>query len=162
MAHFARVNGLTHKVIKVTVSDQEWVDNQTDYDFWVQTSYNTRGGIHYTNGQPSEDQSKALRKNYAGVDFTYDAERDAFIPPKPFDSWVLNETTCWWEAPIPVPTIEDDGQDPIVYRWYLNWDEDIHQNDNTKGWTATKQNMDRTENPDTAIYEWNGSSWVAQ
>ena len=162
MGHYAKI--LNNKVVKVIVAEAEFFDTFVDDSpgDWIQTSYNTRGGIHYTNGLPSEDQSQAFRKNYAGVDFTYDAERDAFIPPKPFDSWVLNETTCWWEAPIPVPTIENDGQDPIVYRWYLNWNEDIYQNDNTKGWTATKENMDGTENPDTAIYEWNGSSWVAQ
>lgn len=75
------------------------------------TSYNTRGGVHYTDGEPSADQTKALRFNYAGVGFTYDADRDAFIPPKPFDSWVLDEATCLWEAPIPYP--EDGGE----YTW---------------------------------------------
>ena len=77
----------------------------------VQTSYNTRGGIHYTDGEPSEDQTKALRKNYAGIGFTYDEERDAFIPPKPYDSWVLVEESCLWTAPVPYP--EDGG----VYTW---------------------------------------------
>jgi hypothetical protein len=67
------------------------------------TSYNTRGGVHYTDGEPSADQTKALRFNYAGVGFTYDADRDAFIPPKPFESWVLDEATCLWTAPIPYP-----------------------------------------------------------
>jgi len=75
------------------------------------TSYNTRGGVHYTDGEPSADQSKALRFNYAGVGFTYDAGRDAFIPPKPFDSWVLDEATCLWQAPIPYPA--DGGN----YTW---------------------------------------------
>ena len=75
------------------------------------TSYNTRGGVHYTNGEPSADQSKAFRKNYAGIGYTYDETRDAFIPPKPFDSWVLNETSCLWEAPVAYP---DDGQQ---YTW---------------------------------------------
>jgi hypothetical protein len=77
----------------------------------VRTSYNTRGGVHYTDGEPSADQSKALRFNYAGIGFTYDADRDAFIPPKPFESWVLDEATCLWTAPIPYPA---DGGD---YTW---------------------------------------------
>jgi hypothetical protein len=70
-------------------------------------------GVHYqpNSNTPSDDQSKALRKNYAGVGFSYDAQKDAFIPPKPYASWVLNETTCLWEAPTPYP---DDGG---VYRW---------------------------------------------
>jgi hypothetical protein len=126
MAHFARINGLTHKVIKVTVSDQEWVDNQTDYDFWVQTSYNTRGGVHYqADGvTPSTDQSKALRKNFAGVGYTYDTVRDAFIPPKAHDSFVLNETKCVYEPPLAYPT------DGLAYRW----NETDYQADNTTGW----------------------------
>ena len=77
----------------------------------LRTSYNTYGGVHYTNGAPSEDQRKALRFNYAGLNFTYDPDRDAFIPPKPFESWVLNEDTCLWEAPIAYP---EDGND---YTW---------------------------------------------
>lgn len=126
MAHFARINGLTHKVIKVTVSDQEWVDNQTDYDFWVQTSYNTRGGVHYqADGiTPSTDQSKALRKNFAGIGYTYDVDKDAFIAPKPYDSWVLNTSTCTWQAPIEKP--DEDN----VY----TWNETDYQADNTTGW----------------------------
>ena len=81
----------------------------------LRTSYNTRGGVHYTDGEPSEDQSKALRFNYAGIGFTYDPERDAFVPPKPFESWVLNESTCLWEAPLPYP---DDGGS-------YSWNEDL-------------------------------------
>lgn len=82
----------------------------------VRTSYNTFGGVHYTTDDeggrvPSEDQSKALRKNYAGIGFTYDEERDAFIPPQPFESWVLNEDTCLWEPPLSYPT---DGK---IYTW---------------------------------------------
>ena len=73
----------------------------------LQTSYNTHGGVHYTNGVPSEDQRKALRKNYAGIGFSYDPDRDAFIPPKPFESWPLNEDTCLWEAPVAYP---EDGE----------------------------------------------------
>jgi len=85
------------------------------------TSYNTRGGVHYDpqTGEPSADQSKAFRKNYAGIGYTYDESRDAFIPPKPFDSWTLNEDSCLWEAPVAMP---DDGQQ---YSWNeetTSWD----------------------------------------
>jgi hypothetical protein len=73
------------------------------------TSYNTRGGIHYDpeTNEPSVDQSKAFRKNYAGLGYTYDSQRDAFIPPKPYESWILNEETCLWDSPIPYP---EDGE----------------------------------------------------
>ena len=126
MAHFARVNGLTHKVTKVIVCEQEWVDNQPDYDFWIQTSYNTKGGVHYQEDgkTPSADQSKALRKNFAGIGYTYDIDKDAFIAPKPYDSWVLDTSTCLWKAPIDKP--DSDNQ----YRW----NETDYQADNTTGW----------------------------
>ena len=104
MAHFAKVkDGIVTKVI---VAEQEFIDNvvETEAGTWVQTSYNTHGGVHSLGGTP-------LRKNYAGIGFTYDADKDAFIPPKPFNSWSLNETTCLWEAPVAKPT---DGQ---IYDW---------------------------------------------
>jgi hypothetical protein len=73
---------------------------------WIQTSFNTRGGVHYQPNSfvPSEDQSKALRKNYAGIGYSYDKQRDAFIPPKPFNSYILDENTCTWKPPIAMPT----------------------------------------------------------
>lgn len=111
MSHFAKVeNG---KVVNVIVADQSFVDLLPESDTWIQTSYNTRGGIHYEpdSNIPSADQSKALRKNYAGLDSTYDAERDAFIPVKVFDSWILNEETCLWKPPVPMPL---DGK---LYEW---------------------------------------------
>jgi len=113
MAHFAKVvNGLVTQVI---VAEPEFFDTFVDSSpgDWVQTSYNTRGGVHYqpNSNTPSADQSKALRKNYAGIGFTYDAGRDAFIPPKPFSKWVLNEQTCLWDAPTQPP---NDGQ---IYVW---------------------------------------------
>jgi hypothetical protein len=81
-------------------------------DTYKQTSYNTRGGVHYqADGTPSADQSKAMRKNYAGLGYTFDAARNAFIPPKPYASWLLNETTCLWDAPVAYPT---DGK---RYSW---------------------------------------------
>lgn len=91
-------------------------------NIYKQTSYNTRGGIHYQgdNNTPSIDQSKAFRKNYAGIGYYYDSIRDAFIPPKPFSSWTLNEDSCLWDSPVPYP---NDGK---MYRWnedILNWQE---------------------------------------
>lgn len=85
------------------------------------TSFNTYGGIHYNHntGEPSADQSKALRKNYAGIGYIYDAKRDAFYTQKPYASWILNDTSCLWEAPTPMP---DDGQ---RYEWNestTSWD----------------------------------------
>jgi hypothetical protein len=121
MAHFAKVlNGTVQQVI---VAEPEFFNTFVDTSpgEWIQTSYNTRGGVHYNpeTNQPSADQSKALRKNYAGIGYTYDAQRDAFIPPKPYNSWILNEQTCLWESPIPYPT--DDEQ----YIWNeqtIGWD----------------------------------------
>ena len=113
MGHFAKVeNGIVTKVI---VADSEFFETFIDDTpgKWIQTSYNTRGGIHYdpNTDLPSEDQTKALRKNYASIGFTYDLNRDAFIEPKPFDSWILNEQTCQWDPPVEYPS---DGN---IYIW---------------------------------------------
>jgi hypothetical protein len=109
MSHFAKLDE-TNTVIFVTVGRQEDDGLEEELiartgDVYRQTSYNTRGGVHYNpeTGEPSANQSKAFRKNYAGIGYTYDEERDAFIPPKPFESWVLNEDTCLWDAPVPYP-----------------------------------------------------------
>lgn len=111
MAHFAEViNGVVERVI--VADNKEWCEQNLG-GTWVQTSYNTQGGEHLLGGTP-------LRKNYAGIGYTYDSVRDAFIPPQPFPSWTLNETTCLWDAPKPYPT--DGGH-------YL-WDE------NTLDWIA--------------------------
>lgn len=101
MSHFAKLDE-NNVVVMVTVGRQEDDGKEADLcartgDRYVQTSYNTHGGIHLLGGIP-------LRKNYAGIGYTYDETRDAFIPPKPFDSWLLDENTCLWEAPIPYPT----------------------------------------------------------
>jgi len=125
MAHYSFLDK-NMKVVEVIVGKDE---NEGIHDWEVyygskrgmickRTSYNTRGGVHYTDGEPSDDQSKAFRFNYSGIGYTYDEERDAFIPPKPFESWVLNEDTCLWEAPVAMP---DDGE---MYRWdeeSLDW-----------------------------------------
>ena len=105
MSHFAQIDE-NNIVTQVIVIEQDVVDSGLfgDPTSWIQTSYNTHGGVHTQGGTP-------LRKNYAGIGYTYDNTRDAFIPPKPYNSWVLNETTCLWEAPIPMP---DDDK---MYSW---------------------------------------------
>lgn len=118
MAHFAKVvDGI---VVTVIVAEADFIVTLEDANSWVQTSYNTRGGVHYdpVTGLPSADQSKALRKNYAGIGYAYDAVKDAFIPAKPYPSWLLNETTCLWDPPKAKPS---DGK---MYRWseeLLDW-----------------------------------------
>jgi len=126
MAHFAKVqDGIVTKVI---VAEPEFFDTLVDDSpgRWLKTSYNIRGGVYYdpATNQPAADQSVIAgdegreRKNYAGKGYTYDSTRNAFIPPQPYASWTLNETSCLWEAPVAYP---DDGQ---VYRWdedTTNW-----------------------------------------
>ena len=120
MAHYALLN-YQNIVTKVCTGKNE---DETDTNIEIvyqnmfgqlckRTSYNTRGGVHYDpdTNEPSADQSKAFRKNYAGVGYTYDQARDAFIPPKPFDSWMLDKQSCLWEAPVEYP---DDGE---RYEW---------------------------------------------
>ena len=110
MAHFAKVNrGIVEQVI---VAEPEFFDTFVDSSpgQWLQTSYNTHGGVHTLGGT-------ALRKNYAGVGFTYDSTRDAFIPPKPYASWTVNEDTCLWDCPVAYPS---DGKN-------YTWDEDTQQ-----------------------------------
>jgi hypothetical protein len=127
MASFAKI-GLNNKVIEVlsvvnqVLHDSNGIEQEsigidfltklTGYPVWKQTSYNTRGGVHNNNGTP-------LRKNHAGIGMTYDEDRDAFIHKKPFNSWILNETSCLWEAPVAYP------QDENRYKWNeqtLSWD----------------------------------------
>tara|TARA_R100000278_G_scaffold106610_1_gene83187 strand:- start:94 stop:486 length:393 start_codon:yes stop_codon:yes gene_type:complete len=126
MAHYAKVrDGI---VLQVIVAEADFFKTFVDTEpgRWIQTSYNTRGGVHYEPNSitPSSDQSKALRKNYAGIGFLYDSDKDAFYEPQPYASWKLNDTSCIWEPPIAKP---DDGKG-----YY--WDESVYQSDNTKGW----------------------------
>jgi len=125
MAHYAKV--LNQIVQKVIVAEADYFNTFIDNSpgEWVQTSYNTRGGVHYqpNSNTPSDDQSKALRKNFAGIGFIYNSIKDAFYEPQPYASWTLNETTCLWEPPITKPTTG-------IYKW----DEELYQSDNTKGW----------------------------
>jgi len=125
MAHFAKI-GLNNKVINVVAVDNRnledsngieqeqnginFLESITGWSLWVQTSYNTIKGIHKLNGTP-------LRKNYAGIGYTYDEDRNAFIPKKPYPSWILNETTCQWEAPVAKPDDENN----------YNWNEENQQ-----------------------------------
>ena len=104
MAHYAKI--LDGKVLDVIVAEPEFFDTFVDNSAgkWIQTSYNTKAGVHLNGGTP-------LRKNFAAIGGSYDAERDAFIPPQPYSSWTLNETTCLWECPVTYP---DDGN---MYNW---------------------------------------------
>jgi hypothetical protein len=110
MAHFAKV--LDNKVVQVIVAEHEFFETfiDTSPGEWIQTSYNTKGGVHANGGTP-------LRKNYAGIGFTYDRIRDAFIPPKLFSSWTLNEDTCLWDPPIAYPA------EMATEEGYYVWDE---------------------------------------
>jgi hypothetical protein len=115
MAHYAKVeNGIVTKVI---VAEAEFFDTFVDSSpgDWIQTSYNTRGGIHTKGGTP-------LRKNFAGIGFTYNTQLDAFIAPKPYASWTLDEQTCLWNPPTPFPT---DGKGYVWNEDDLVWDEMI-------------------------------------
>ena len=115
MSHFAKViDGIVQQVI---VAEQDFIDSGAvgDASNWIQTSYNTRGGVHYAPNSNTPDDGGPLRKNYAGVGYTYDKTRDAFIAPKPYPSWNLVEASCLWEAPVAYP---DDGK-------RYSWDEDI-------------------------------------
>jgi hypothetical protein len=126
MASFAKI-GLNNKVIEVlSVHNNELLDSNgveqenigidfltklTGWSIWKQTSYNTYGGVHKLGGTP-------LRKNHASIGYTYDEDRDAFIAPKPYASWVLNEETCRWEAPIPMPELTQEQIDnESGYKW---------------------------------------------
>ena len=115
MSHFAKLDN-NNLVIFVTVGRQEDDGLESELcartgDKYVQTSYNTLGGVHRLGGTP-------LRKNYAGIGYTYDEQRDAFIPPKPYASFVLNEDTCLWEPPVPYPT---DGKRYLWNEEELEW-----------------------------------------
>lgn len=119
MAHFAKV--VDSIVVRVIKAEQEFMDSFIDDSpgAWIQTSYNTTGGVHVDPETRQPDDGIPLRYNYAGVGFTYDRQRDAFIPPKPYNTWVLNEDTCLWEPPVPRPS---------------NTDSDYVYNDTTQTW----------------------------
>jgi hypothetical protein len=112
MSHFAKVENGTVTQVIVIEQDVLNLGHWGDPALWVQTSYNTQGGVHINGGTP-------LRKNFAGIGYTYDSQRDAFYAPQPFASWVLNEDTCVWQAPVDRPT---DGN----YTW----------NEETQSWVT--------------------------
>ena len=119
MAYYAKIEN--EIVATVIVAEQDFIDRQDGQ--WVQTSRYTRGGINYAPNSNEPDGGIALRKNSAGIGYTYDENRDVFIPPKPFSSWILNEETCLWESPVPYPDVGDDK--------YYYWNED------TQGWVES-------------------------
>ena len=113
MAHYAKIEDGT--VTDVIVAEQGFIDSLVDSSMWLQTSYNTIAGTH------SNNNKTPLRKNFAGVGFTYDSVRDAFIPPQSFPSWILDDTSCEWEAPVAYP---NDGTPDKRYTWdeeLTNW-----------------------------------------
>ena len=190
MAHFAKL-GINSKVIGVEVvadADCQNADNNEDetvgiqflenihgWPLWKRTSYNTSAGKYYVedeNGQKvlGGDQSKAFRKNYAGIGYTYDEDRDAFIPPKPYASWVVNETTCVWEAPVAYPSVTTynttwtqadidankapegtSAGDARVANYEISWDET-----NTR-WVCT----DLSDPVNNFRWDASASAWVA-
>ena len=124
MSHFAEIdkNGIVQRVL---VAEQNFINSGAvgDPSNWIQTSYNTFGGKHECGGKP-------LRMNFAGINYSYDKKRDAFIPPQPYNSWLFNENTCLWDSPVPYPN--DDNR----YKWNeekLNW-EQIVWDENTLTW----------------------------
>ena len=127
MGHYAKV--LDGTVLNVIVAKADFFDTFVDKSAgdWIKCSYNTRGGVHYEpdSNTPSSDQTKALRKNYAGVGWKYDGV--GFYEPQPYPSWTLNSETYLWEAPIPVPVVEGST---------FHWDESVYQADNSMGWVA--------------------------
>ena len=159
MAHFAQLDG--NNVVKrvvvvgndVTTADgplgendmhvdgETWCQNFFKGGTWKQTSYNHN-----------------FRKQYCGKGYTYDAAKDKFISPQPFASWALDGNDDW-QAPITHPTITDDGADPVVWRYWISWNETKYQADNSTGWEATKSN-DESETP--TKYNWDGTAWVSE
>ena len=157
MAHFAKL-GINSKVIGVEVvadADCKNADNIEDetvgiqflenihgWPLWKQTSYNTAANVHALGGTP-------FRKNYAGIGHTYDEDRDAFIPPKPHASWVVNETTCVWEAPVTYPSVTTYGDPAKPYE--ISWDE-----------TNTRWICKDSEDPiNNFRWDVSSSAWVA-
>jgi len=159
MAHFAELdsNNVVKRVIVVGndvttaagplgendmhVDGETWCVNFFKGGTWKQTSYNHN-----------------FRKQYCGKGYTFDSAKDKFISPQPFASWALDGNDDW-QAPITHPTITDDGADPVVWRYWISWNETKYQADNSTGWEATKSN-DESETP--TKYNWDGTAWVSE
>jgi len=159
MAHFAELdsNNVVKRVIVVGndvttaagplgendmhVDGETWCVNFFKGGTWKQTSYNHN-----------------FRKQYCGKGYTFDSAKDKFISPQPFASWALDGNDDW-QAPITRPTVTDDGADPVVWRYWILWNETKYQADNSTGWEATKSN-DESETP--TKYNWDGTAWVSE
>ena len=180
MAHFAKL-GSNGKVIQVLTMDnnkmlnadnvedesvgQQYLETHNNWpsQMWIQTSYNTRGGKYYnTDGTEHSDQTKAFRGNYAGIGYIWDEDNQLFFPPKPYGSWIKDINTASWKSPVDYPSITNDEADPVVWYYLIYWNESSHQSNSSKGWEATRKNIDGTNNSDTATYEWNGTSWATK
>ena len=170
MAHFAELKAMTdptgftsdsHQVVQRVVvvgndipagdgilgnndmhqDGETWCINFFGGGIWKQTSYNNN-----------------FRKQYAGIGMVYDPAKDKYLNPQPFASWSLDDNDDW-QPPIAHPTIVDDQQDPVVWVYYISWNEDKYNADNTTGWEAVKSN-DESETP--TKYNWNGTAWVSE
>ena len=122
------------------IDGETWCVNFFKGGTWKQTSYNSN-----------------FRKQYAGIGYRYDSTKDKFISPQPFKSWSLNASDDW-QAPITYPTITNDGANPSVWKYIIQWNDTKYQADNTKGWEANKTD-DTAETP--TVYDWNGTAWIA-
>ena len=176
MAHFAKL-GVNGKVIAVHGLDNKDMLNADGVEdesvgqnrlqeihgwpaaMWIQTSYNTRANKYWNQDGSEGDQSKKLRGNYAGIGYTYDEDNDMFFSKQPHTSWTKNTSTASWDPPIAYPSVEDDGQDPNVWRYIITWNETLYQSDNSKGWEAFKTNDDAETK---TMFDWNGSAWVGR
>jgi len=160
MAHFAKL-GANGKVIQVLTMDndkmlnadgvedesvgQQWLERHNNWpaQMWIQTSYNTSGNKHYSNGEESTDQSKAFRGNYAGIGYEWDEDNQIFWPKKPYASWVKDTTTAQWKSPIgdaPALTAEQQSQNEAdTHRWQYDWNEE------GQSWDLTDLKPDLTE-----------------
>ena len=176
MAHFAKL-GVNGKVIAVHGLDNKDMLNADGNEdesvgqnrlqeihgwpaaMWIQTSYNTRLNKYQNEDGSEGDQSKKLRGNYAGIGYIWDEDNQIFWPKQPFASWTKNTSTATWECPIDYPSVTDDGQDPVVFRYVISWNETLYQSDNSKGWEAYKTNDDAETK---TMFDWNGSAWVSR
>ena len=127
MAHFVKLD-TNNTVIFVTIGRDDDDENELSLrtgEIYKKTSYNTKGGIHYDPDTNQPDGGVPFRKNFAGIGYTYDPNRDAFIPPKPYASWILNEETCYWDPPVSYPS---DNKDYIWNEDQQKWSLIVYEN----------------------------------
>ena len=172
MAHFAKISD-DNIVLQVLTLDnsvilnssnveeealgQQYLETHNNWpaEKWIQTSFNTYENKHRDGGTP-------LRGNYAGIGYEWDSANNIFWPEKPHPSWVKNTSTAIWDPPITYPSVTNDGADPVVWKWLIDWNEAAYQSNNLKGWEGIKENVDGSTHSDTSKYDWNGTNWVAQ